>query len=185
MWTFSTVLTFSTVHRPVGVESSDYCLSTLRGSSWCRRTNTTNQSLQENKSLDNDVLLLQLGRLTDLLVWTLASDLKALMYIRNQMKISSFTPVCQHLPTLWTSGPPTFTTARTCGPPTGTTAPTCLSLQFEDPEEAIVPSTGNEALVFVPGDTLQMYIVRDRDLCRQRRRQRGLLGVFAQRSGGA
>ena len=81
------------------------------------------------------------------------------MYIRNQIEISSLLLRVR--------------ISQIFGPLDLQQVPprTCLGLQFEDPEEAVVPSTGNEALVFVPGDTLQMYIVRDRDLCRQRRQR--------------
>jgi len=41
---------------------------------------------------------------------------------------------------------------------------TCLRLQLQHPEQPIVPSTGDEALLLVPGHTLQMRVVGDGDL---------------------
>lgn len=43
-----------------------------------------------------------------------------------------------------------------------------LRLKLEHPEQTVVSSTGDETLVFVPGDTFQMDIVGDGDLSTHR-----------------
>lgn len=44
--------------------------------------------------------------------------------------------------------------------------PTCLSFKLQYSQETVIPTTGNETLVFVPGDTFQVDIVGDGDLDR-------------------